>query len=461
MKLTISRKLLFGYLFMALLTLLVSASAIFHLQKLNQAAYDITHRHFIVVETAKSMRDALLAQESTEKKYFIFKDPSLEQIFWQRDADFKAGLETIKKLNTEKSRDKSFNNLALLHDRYGTYFSQEVALLKEGRLQDAMALSDSASRGSIDAMALQLKNIQMGTDKAINDKMSFITSQSSNATTMTLGLSLFSLILGIALALVITRNISKPLRQLQHATSLIAEGNLNHQISVRRNDEIGALAQDFIYMTQRLKILEEMNLNASPLTGLPGNIAIENRITEMLAAGRLFSLCQVDLDNFKPFADKYGYAWGSEVLKEVADTLQEYVEKKPQEEIFIGHIGGDDFVVIASPEQAKRICQKLVADFEKRIGRFYEVQDAQRGYIIGKDRQGITQKFPLITVSVAIVTDDGTRFKNPLDMAMTAAELKEYAKLLPGSNYVTEVDWEKHNILYPAAQQGTLEMENC
>ncbi len=230
---------------------------------------------------------------------------------------------------------------------------------------------------------------------------------------------------------------------------------------MRRNDEIGALAKDFIYMTQRLKILEEMNLNASPLTGLPGNIAIENRITEMLAAGRLFSLCQVDLDNFKPFADKYGYAWGSEVLKEVSDILKEYVEEKPQEEIFIGHIGGDDFVIIASPEQATRVCQKLVTDFEKRIGRFYEPQDAQRGHIIGKDRQGITQKFPLITVSVAIVTDDGTRFKNPLDMAMTAAELKEYAKLLHGSNYVTEADWEKHNSLYPETRQGQLEMENC
>jgi GGDEF domain-containing protein/CHASE3 domain sensor protein len=452
MKLTISRKLLFGYLFMALLTLLVSAYAIFHLQKLNQAAYDITNRHFIVVETTKIMLDALLAQESTEKKYFIFKDASLEQIFWQRAGDFKAGLEKIKKLNTGKYSDgnKGLNNLALLHDRYGTFFSQEVALLKDDRLQDAMALSDSASRVTVEEIALQLKNIQTGTEKAINDKMNFIASQSSNATNMTLGLSLFSLILGIALALLIRRNISKPLRQLQQATGLIAEGKLNHQITVRRNDEIGALAKDFIYMTQRLKILEEMNLNASPLTGLPGNIAIEKRIMDMFATGQIFSLCQVDLDNFKPFADKYGYAWGSEVIKEVADILTEYVEKKPQEEIFIGHIGGDDFVVIARPEQAKRICQKLVADFEKRIGRFYDAQDAQRGYITGKDRQGVMQKFPLITVSVAIVTDDGTRFKNPLDIAMTAAELKEYAKLLPGSNYVTQEDWEKQNILHPA-----------
>jgi GGDEF domain-containing protein/CHASE3 domain sensor protein len=461
MKLTISRKLLFGYLFMAMLTLLVSTYAIFHLQKLNQAAYDITNHHFIVVETSKSMMDALLAQERTEKKYFVFKDPSLEQIFWQRAADFQVGLETIIKLNNGKYRDKGLNNLTILHERYGTFFSQEVVLLKDGHLQEAMALSDSSGRATIDEIALQLKHIQTGTEKAINDQMNYIASQSYEATTMTLGLSLFSLVLGIVLALFITRNISKPLRQLQQATGLIAEGKLDHQISVRRNDEIGALAKDFIYMTQRLKILEEMNLNASPLTGLPGNIAIENRITEMLARGQLFSLCQVDLDNFKPFADKYGYAWGSEVLKEVADILKEYVAGKPQEDIFIGHIGGDDFVVIAGPEQAKGICQKLVGDFEKRIVRFYDAQDAQRGYIKGKDRQGVMQKFPLITISVALVTDDGTRFKDPLDMAMTAAELKEYAKLLPGSNYVTEEDREKRNILNPVERQGKLEMEHC
>jgi GGDEF domain-containing protein/CHASE3 domain sensor protein len=461
LQLTISRKLLLGYLFMALLTVLVSAYAIYHLQKLNQIAYEITKRNFILVETTKSMLDALLMQESTEKKYFIFKDPSMEQIFWQRASDFKAGLEIMKKLNTGNRPDKTLDNLGLLHDRYGDFFNQEVNLLKEGRLQDAMAISDSASKEAIDEIASQLKNIQMNTEQAINDKMNLITAQSSDATIMTLGLSLLSLILGIALALLITSNISRPLRQLQQATGLIAEGKLDHKIKIKRDDEIGALAKSFLYMTQRLKILEEMNLDASPLTGLPGNIAIENRIKDMLTAGKLFSLCQVDLDNFKPFADKYGYAWGSEVIKEVADILKGYVEENPVEEVFIGHIGGDDFVVIAAPEQAKVICQKLVADFEKRIVRFYDAQDAQNGYIIGKDRQGVLQKFPLITVSVAIVTDDGTRYKNPLDMAMTAAELKEYAKLLPGSNYVTQEDWDAYNSLSSSEQQSKLEQELC
>jgi GGDEF domain-containing protein len=306
-----------------------------------------------------------------------------------------------------------------------------------------------------------LKNMQKNTEKEIADKMNGMAGQSSNAIYTTSGLSLFSLILGILLAILITRSIAKPLKQLQHATALIAEGKLDYQIKIKRNDEIGALAKSFVYMTKRLKILEEINLDASPLTGLPGNLAIENRIKELLTERKMFSLCQVDLDNFKPFADKYGYAWGSEVIKEVADILTGYIDENSAADVFIGHIGGDDFVVLADPDKAKNICQRLVVDFEKRIMNFFDTQDAKNGYIMGKDRQGIMQKFPLITVSAAIVTDDASRYKNPLDMAMSAAELKEYAKLLPGSNFVTQEDFDRHNNSHKRGQQSKLELEHC
>ena len=449
MNLSISRKLLLGYLCMALLTVLSSAYAVISLQKLNLVARDIANRNFATVEIAKSMMDTLLAQENAEKKYLILKDPSLEQIYWLRSTEFKTSLEKLKKLNAGRHEDIILDNLTLLSDRYSSFFNQEIKLVKEKRIKEAMVVSDSNSRVTIEQIARDVKEIQKNAENAISDKMGIITNQSSNAAFMTLGVGLLSLVLGITLALLITSHISKPLQQLQRATGLIAEGKLDHQIKIDRHDEIGALAKSFSYMTKRLKILEEINLDASPLTGLPGNLAIENRIKNLLAGRKIFSLCQVDLDNFKPFADKYGYAWGSEVIKEVADILSGYVKESSSDDIFIGHIGGDDFVVIADPVQAKGICQKLVADFEKRILNFYDPQDTKSGYIMGKDRKGVVQKFPLITVSVAIVTDNGSRFSNPLDMAMTVAELKEYAKLLPGSNYVTEDDMEKDNILRP------------
>lgn len=461
MKLTISRKLLLGYLFMAMLTVLSSAYALFNLQKLNRVAYNITNHRFVIMENSKQLMDILLAQESAEKKYLILKDPELEQIFWQRSNEFKEELAGTRKLKLDHKTKNVVAEMEASQNRLKELFSEEVSLVQSGQLKEAKALSDTAGRATIDDMAVKLRDIQKNMDQAINDEMNLIARQGSTAVNMTMGLGLLSLILGVTLALVITRNISKPLQQLQKATRLIAEGHLDHKIEARRDDEIGALAKSFAHMTKRLKVLEELNLDASPLTGLPGNLAIENWIEQLLTQGKLFSLCQVDLDNFKPFADKYGYAWGSEVIKEVANMISGYISEGQMTGIFLGHIGGDDYVVIGDPDQVQAICKRLVTDFQSRIISFYEEKDAQNGYFVGKNRQGIVQKFPLITVTAAIVTDDGSRFTNPLDMARMAAELKEYAKMLPGSNYVTEEYVEKRKALNPQSEQSTLELDKC
>ena len=461
MKLAISRKLLLGFLFMALLTVLASAYALFSLQKLSGVAYNITNHNYILMENSKKLMDILLVQESAEKKYIILKDPELENIFWQRSNEFKEELARTRQLKLDRKTKNTVAEMDTLQNRLKELFSEEIIMVQNGQLQEAQTISDTAGRVTIDAMAVKLRDIQKNTDQAINDQMSLIARQGRTAVNMTMGLGLLSLILGITLALIITRNISKPLKQLQQATQLIAEGNLDHKIEARRDDEIGALAKSFAHMTKRLKVLETLNLDASPLTGLPGNLAIENRIEQLLTQGKSFSLCQVDLDNFKPFADKYGYAWGSEVIKEVANILSGYISEAQVTEIFLGHIGGDDFVIIGHPDHVQSICKRLVIDFESRILSFYAPQDAQNGYFIGKNRQGIVQKFPLITITAAIVTDDGSRFQNPLDMARLVAELKEYAKMMPGSNYVTEEYVEKRKLSHPQNLQSTLEPNKC
>jgi len=457
MSLTISRKLLLGYLFMAFLTVLASAFALFNLQKLSGAAYKTTHHHFVLMENSKQLMDILLAQESAEKKYLILKDPELEQIFWKRSVEFQEKLAETGRLKLDSRTQNTISEMDVLHRRLRELFSEEALLVQGGKLLEAQAVSDTAGRAVVDAIAMQLRDIQKSMDQAINNEMNRIASQGRAAVQMTLGISLLSLVLGITLALVITRNISKPLKQLQKATRLIAEGNLDHQIEARRDDEIGALALSFAHMTKRLKVLEALNLDASPLTGLPGNLAIENRIEQSLAKGESFSLCQVDLDNFKPFADQYGYAWGSEVIKEVAGLLQGYIEEMKLAGMFLGHIGGDDFVLIGDPGQVESICKRLVVDFAGRILRYYRPEDAQKGYFIGRNRQGTVQKFPLITITAAIVTDDGSRFKNPLEMARLVAELKEYAKRMPGSNYVTEKEVERQKEAQPQNIQSASE----
>ncbi|NTW17667.1 MAG: diguanylate cyclase [Syntrophaceae bacterium] len=441
MKLTISLKMLLSYLAMAILAITASAYAIFSLQNLNELAYTIIDQDFFVADTSKNMVDALLAQEAAEKKYLILKDPSIAEIFWSRSDEFHKGLENFKKGNVPGTA-AMLSRLSMLHNRYNELFHQEMELVKENRGEDAVKISEAESKKAIEEIASSLRELRMKAEDNIDARMNLIKVRGLKASQMTITLSVISLLVGLALALIITYNISKPLKELKKATGLIAEGQFDYNLNINRHDEIGSLAEAFGFMTERLKVLETLLLDASPLTGLPGNIAIEKEIEKRFTEKKQFSLCHVDLDNFKPFADKYGYAWGSEVIKEVANILIRYVPITDNGSDFLGHIGGDDFIIISGPEKTDRICQSIVDEFDRRIMRFYSEKDRQKGFIVGKDRQGNQQRFPLITLTIAIVTDDGTHYKGPLDMAKKAAELKEYAKTLPGSNYVKQEDVE-------------------
>ena len=441
MKLTISLKMLLSYLAMAILAITASAYAIFSLQNLNELAYTIIDQDFFVADTSKNMVDTLLAQEAAEKKYLILKDPSIAEIFWSRSDEFHKGLENFKKGNVPATA-AMLSRLSMLHNRYNELFHQEMELVKENRGEDAVKISEAESKKAIEEIASSLRELRMKAEDNIDARMNLIKVRGLKASQMTITLSVISLLVGLALALIITYNISKPLKELKKATGLIAEGQFDYNLNINRHDEIGSLAEAFGFMTERLKVLETLLLDASPLTGLPGNLAIEKEIEKRFIEKKQFSLCHVDLDNFKPFADKYGYAWGSEVIKEVANILIGYVPITDNGSDFLGHIGGDDFIIISGPEKTDRICQSIVDEFDRRIMRFYSEKDRQKGFIVGKDRQGNQQRFPLITLTIAIVTDDGTHYKGPLDMARKAAELKEYAKTLPGSNYVKQEDVE-------------------
>ncbi len=442
MKLTIYRKLLMSYLAMALLTVLASAYAIFSLQQLNTIAYRIINEDFAVVEISKKLMDTLIAQESAEKRYLILRDPTFEEIFWSRRREFDSIMAefTHKRFATVAP---TLARISLLQGQHIELFTQEVALVREKQFEEAQAISENQGRKAIDEMAALIRSIQKRAEGAIDARLNEINAQGIRASRVTVVLSLGSLVVGLLVVLLVTYNISRPLRRLEKATALIAAGEFDFDFRMNRRDEIGSLARAFGVMSRRLKVLEERNRDASPLTGLPGNRAIEAEITKRLKAKRSFSLCHVDLDNFKPFVDKYGYAWGSEVIKEVADLLAVQVKAAGTPEDFLGHIGGDDFVIISAPGRAEELCRRIVAGFDQRIGKFYLQEHREQGFFVGKDRRGVEQTFPLITVTMAIVSDDGSRFADPLAMAELAAQLKEYAKTLPGSNYVTEKDVPK------------------
>jgi len=444
MKLTISRKLILTHFAMALLAVLAVVYALDRFRTLNDLAFKIIHEDFYLINTSKSMIDTLLAQENAEKKYLVLKDPSFEKIFRQRGREFEVALTALQRRPFAVSRANP-ERLKELHNQYQSLFQRERRLISDDRIEEAFTLSEKESRLLIERMASLLRSLQQNAEKEMDFRMNTINRLGTTASRITLVLTAVTLIIGLLLAMATTINISRPLKKLEKATERIGEGNFDYRPDIARHDEIGSLAQAFGYMAERLKELEALHLDASPLTGLPGNLAIEKEIGRRLSEKHLFSLCHVDLDNFKPFADHYGYAWGSEVIKEVGLMLVAALGRRPdlENDVFLGHIGGDDFVIIADPRRAEEISGEMVRVFDEQITLFYSEKDRNKGFIIARDRQDIYRKYPLMTITIAIVTDDGQRFANPLDMAKRAATLKEYAKAMPGSNYIKEEDFEK------------------
>jgi diguanylate cyclase (GGDEF)-like protein len=144
------------------------------------------------------------------------------------------------------------------------------------------------------------------------------------------------------------------------------------------------------------------------------------------------------LDNFKVFNDRYGYARGNEVIQATAMIITAAVKESGATDDFIGHIGGDDFIVVTSPERYEDICKAVIRSFDDRILSFYDEKDTQRGAIVGVNRQGAEVVFPLMTISIAVVTDQGGSIKEPHILSRRAAELKEHAKSMSGSVYAVD-----------------------
>lgn len=179
----------------------------------------------------------------------------------------------------------------------------------------------------------------------------------------------------------------------------------------------------------------ERDIQCSPLTRLPGNLAVERALKEWIDKAEPFAICYFDLDNFKPYNDRYGFLAGDDVLKMLSDLIVHAVLEHGNEDDFIGHEGGDDFVVITTPERAQAICQVVVSAFDEAIPDQYNDEDRALGYCIGHDRQGNEVSFPLMSVSAAIVTNERRKLAHPGQVAQIAAEVLKYAKSMKGSNY--------------------------
>ena len=194
--------------------------------------------------------------------------------------------------------------------------------------------------------------------------------------------------------------------------------------------------QYLYYIVKNLMRLMYVNRRVSPLTGLPGNVQIHAEMKKRVLNREEFAVLYFDLDNFKAYNDVYGFLKGDEIIKFTARTIARNIHNLKDNDSFIGHIGGDDFVAILSKTDYDAVCQNIIAEFDSEVLKYYTKEDAKKGYIEVINRRGILEEFPLTSISIGVVEVDPGRFNNILEIGEVGAQVKHNAKTVMGSTYV-------------------------
>ena len=422
-KLTIVRKMLAGFIAMAFISFAALAISFTGLYSLHKTAKIIARHDLMLIISADALRDLLQDQDSFTVKFETLKSPEFINQFQQSKTSF---LDTLKQIQPDMLAPET----AVIPLRYEKYCKLADRLFAgdNGAVEDLRKVST--------LLSADLNQFEAQQRILVNKRLNEADQREYQTIGITLALSLTGYILTGIVALLITFNISKAMDKLKKATNRIAEGDFDYDPRISEGDEIGDLAVGFTHMAARLKDLEQHSLDASPLTRLPGNIAIERALNRKLQTGETFAFCYADLDNFKAYNDCYGYLKASEVIKFTGQIIHDSVSQQGSDDDFVGHIGGDDFVMVVDQDNAESCCQTIIDRFSSMIEQNYSPEDLAAGCIQSVDRYGAQRNFPIMTISIAVLICGHGEYESAMDIARTAAEIKEHVKGLPGSNYL-------------------------
>lgn len=234
-------------------------------------------------------------------------------------------------------------------------------------------------------------------------------------------------------------DIGLPLEKVAELANQRPEEKLYDLIVVTRDDKYqGAVSvMDLLGQLSDLRI--QLAMNANPLTGLPGNRVIDEKIQFAVRQNRPFAAMYIDLDNFKAFNDKYGFERGDTVIQLTANILKHSAAQQGGQDAFVGHIGGDDFIVLLfEGTQYGMVAEQIIKEFDERIRNLYVAEDLAQGYIVVASRKKSLERYPIMSISIAVVDSCCHSIKNYLEVAELAAELKHRAKSMEGSVWVQE-----------------------
>ena len=250
--------------------------------------------------------------------------------------------------------------------------------------------------------------------------------------------AIFIILANILFGYLLSKEVIGPIKVLNQVTKIIADGDLSVRTNIHTQDELEELGLTFNYMTEELIKMKERAENANPLTKLPGNIVIHEQVDKRINENLKFVVIYCDLDNFKAFNDKYGIAKGDVAIKLTADIFREAANNKGNSQDFVGHEGGDDFILLTTPEKAQDVADYITKEFDKQVRSLYSQEDLTKGFIIAHARDGTVKQFPIMTISLAGVTNVHRTITSYGEVTNIAAEVKKKAKAIEGSVFVMD-----------------------
>ena len=214
---------------------------------------------------------------------------------------------------------------------------------------------------------------------------------------------------------------------------------LNQDLCITKNGKYhGTVA-----VSKLLKAMSERNLflarAANPLTGLPGSLFIQSEIEKRIARSMYFDAAYIDIDNFKPFNDHYGFEKGDHIIKALGNIVQGAIDTLGDQGFaFVGHIGGDDFILVCRAQHTDLLAKYIIAAFESRRTEFHGIADSHLGSYLSTNRRGEAEQFPLLSLSIGVVSSEVHKVASFGQLASLASEVKKAAKLVAGSSVVVD-----------------------
>ncbi len=431
---TVTKKVVIGYLVIVLFSLSAVGFALFRLHEQTKATQRLVNVDFRVFELVRDLQQNLLAQENIEKQLLILKDPALSELRLSRNLELTRYALALNR----PPLNENVKNLIKIIEKYRQADSQlsEVLFLEDWA--KAQKISTEITVPLRNQLLNYLADFRQQQQQNINTSLAELSRRTGDAFQMTVLLTVIGILLSAPVSLTVVISIHRSIKALKEATRKISAGRFDHRPELTGDDEFAQLASDFSQMGQKLIELEKLQLDANPLTQLPGNRAIDREVEIRIRSKTPFSHLYIDLDNFKVYSDRYGYKAGSDVLARVGELLKQVVVDHGCSDDFIGHIGGDDYVVICGLDSGELLARKIIEMFDQIAPDFYNEKDRKAGSFVGEDRYGVKRTFPLMTISIAVILSDRYEYPSRLAISQDCARVKEYLKVQDGSNFMVE-----------------------